>query len=361
MRAFWRPAQPASGADPQRLAELALPALSLALEAIEGAAKLTVSPGSPEGADFRRRMLSYGAELAQREPQPARLEKIREQLGGELESFGEMQRRQVEEFVLEVRDSLRGLVAALRSSLDPADELAEGMDRMQRHLAFASECDDLRELKRVVREQAETAKQALRRFAEEQQRAEREFESTVGSLQEKLEQAEIASQTDHLTHLANRAALDYYLEAILQKAKLNSGRYSLAVLDLDGFKQINDSYGHPAGDQALNAFAGKLKMFLGSGAFISRLGGDEFVVVGQMPPQGLKRRLDDLLRNLQRSQILVDVEGRRVAVRLGMSAGITEVHSSDTRESLLRRADAELLEAKRSGKGRTSIRPAEAA
>ncbi len=361
MRRFWRPAQPSSGTDPVRLAALALPALSLALEAIEGAAKLTVSPGSPEGADFRKRMLAYGAELAQRDPQPARLDKIREQIGGDLEAFGEAQRRQVEEFVLEVRDSLRGLVAALRASLDPADDLAEGMDRMQRHLAFASECDDLRELKRIVREQAETAKQALQKFAEEQRRTEQEFESTVGSLQEKLEQAEIASQTDHLTHLANRAALDYYLEAILQKAKLGSGRYSLAVLDLDGFKQINDSYGHPAGDQALNAFAGKLRMFLGAGAFVSRLGGDEFAVVAQMAPQGLKRRLDDLLRNLQKSQVLVDTERGRVPVRLGLSAGITEVAPSDTRETLLRRADAELLDAKRSGKGRASIRPAAAA
>ncbi|MEJ5169586.1 MAG: diguanylate cyclase [Fimbriimonadales bacterium] len=356
MRAFWRPILPAGQEDPRRLAELAWPALSLALEAIEGAAKLTVSPGSPEAAEFRRRMLAYGAELAQRDPHAGRLQKIREQIGEELESFGETQRQQVEDFVLEVRDSLRGLVAALRATLDPADELAEGMERMQRHLAFASECDDLRELKRVVREQAETAKRALDRFAEQQRQSEQQLETNLGSLQEKLEQAEIASQTDHLTHLANRAALDYYLEAILQKAKLGVGRYSLAVLDLDDFGSINDAHGHAAGDQALNAFAGKLKLFLGPGAFVSRFGGDEFAIVAAMAPQSLKRRLDDLQRNLQGSQVLVESAGRRVTVRLGMSAGITPIDPSDTRDLLLQRADAELREAKRSGKGRASIR-----
>lgn len=355
MRAFWKTTTPSATEDPARLARLALPALALALEALEGAAKLTVSPGSPDAAEFRSRILSYGSELAGREPNPGRLEKIREAVGLELEAFAELQRTQVEGLVGEVRDSLRGILATLRSALDPMDGLADRMERMQRHLAFASECDDLRELRRVVREQAAAAKEALLRFAEDRQAVQEQLDSSVGVLEEKLEGVELASQIDHLTHLANRAALDYYLEAILQKARLGPTLYSLAVLDVDDLGLVNRQYGDTAGDQALNAIAGRLKAFLGSRGFLCRVGGDEFVVIGPWAPQGLKRRLDDLTRHLQKSRTLVEVGQSRVALTLSMSAGITLLTPDDSREDAMARAQAALAESKRGGKGKSEI------
>ncbi|MCX7801272.1 MAG: GGDEF domain-containing protein [Fimbriimonadales bacterium] len=361
MRAFWKPTTPSAGEDPARLAHVALPALTLALEALEGAANLTVSPGTAEAAEFRRRLLAYGSELARQELSAGRIDKIREAIGPELEAFGDLQRSQVEEFVREVRDSIRGIVATLRSAMDPADDLAHRMERMQRHLAFASECDDLAELRRVVREQASAAKEALLRFTEDRHNAQEQFASTVGVLEEKLERVELASQTDHLTQLANRAALDYYLEAILQKARLGPAPYSLAVADVDDLAAVNRDLGESAGDQALNALAGRLKAFLGSQGFLCRLGGDEFVVVGPWTPQGLKRRLDDLARHLLKSRIVVQCGRGSKALSLSISAGVTPIGRDDSRESVLSRAQRALEESKQGGKGRTGIRFPQAA
>lgn len=91
-------------------------------------------------------------------------------------------------------------------------------------------------------------------------------------------QSVYASETDELTGVGNRRQMNEVLELRLQRAKQTNSIFSLFMFDLNGFKGINDEYGHKAGDEALKLFSNVLKKVLRHEDFIFRLGGDEFVL-----------------------------------------------------------------------------------
>jgi diguanylate cyclase (GGDEF)-like protein/PAS domain S-box-containing protein len=104
------------------------------------------------------------------------------------------------------------------------------------------------------------------------------------------ESLRIASEQDALTGLANRGAFQLHLDAAALRAMKSGTKLGLLVFDLDHFKSVNDSLGHPAGDHLLKTFAERLKEFSRSTDFVARLGGDEFAVI----VEDLKQE-DDLL------------------------------------------------------------------
>ena len=155
---------------------------------------------------------------------------------------------------------------------------------------------------------------------------------------------------DSLTGLGNRQLL---LDSLaLAQARLASGklsRFALLLLDLDGFKDINDLYGHSAGDQVLSTLANRLTAGLRGGDMAVRLGGDEFALLTE-PASG-----DNLDHLAQRILALVaqplDCDGRPLEVR--SSLGILDVQSAegnDAPEDLLRKADIAMYAAKQSGR-----------
>ena len=152
------------------------------------------------------------------------------------------------------------------------------------------------------------------------------------------------SRTDELTGLANRRAV----LADLTDGALRGGPLALVLLDLDGFKEINDSLGHAAGDRVLQVVAGRLRTTGGAGATVARLGGDEFaVLLAEDDPLALlelaHRIRDDLLAPMQ-------VENLELAVR--SSLGIAVRTAEDTGAGdLLRRADVAMYDAKDSRTG----------
>ncbi|HEX5306736.1 MAG TPA: GGDEF domain-containing protein, partial [Dyella sp.] len=125
-------------------------------------------------------------------------------------------------------------------------------------------------------------------------------------------------------------------------------------LDIDGFKGINDRYGHPAGDALLQAIAARLKLNLRVGDTVARLGGDEFaLIVGELEELPvLLRRCEELGASLAEPYPLVSPQGRFVA-HVSASIGIapwTRQIASD--EALIQAADRALYRAKESGKDR---------
>jgi diguanylate cyclase (GGDEF)-like protein/PAS domain S-box-containing protein len=156
---------------------------------------------------------------------------------------------------------------------------------------------------------------------------------------------------DPLTDLANRAALSTKLAETVEHAAANDGRFALLCIDLDRFKEVNDLYGHAAGDNVLLEIARRMKAAAGD-TFLARLGGDEFMAIcrdGAMPEAAtaLARRLVDAVSGE------IDCDGRKV--RIGMSVGVAMYPADGTdMVALLRNADAALYRAK--AEGRNSIR-----
>jgi diguanylate cyclase (GGDEF)-like protein len=158
---------------------------------------------------------------------------------------------------------------------------------------------------------------------------------------------------DPLTELANRAAFDEHFASAIDDYRQTNSDWVLMLVDLDDFKQINDRYGHPAGDRLLVALTARLREAVPEGAFVARFGGDEFTVLLQGTIDDavvVARRIVDALRSDQTADTSVSV-GASVGVAHFESAQFEFGDEPLSAHTLLRQADAAMYEAKRSGKG----------
>jgi diguanylate cyclase (GGDEF)-like protein len=163
---------------------------------------------------------------------------------------------------------------------------------------------------------------------------------------------------DALTGLCNRIGLADALDARLSADGDDEERLALLFLDLDGFKTVNDTYGHAAGDRLLKMVAERLHRILRAGDVAARIGGDEFVALaGGLSPERAIELGQRLISAFATSYDL----GDGISARIGVSVGIALApqHGSDL-ATLLAAADAALYQAKTSGKSRCCMAPPEA-
>jgi diguanylate cyclase (GGDEF)-like protein len=157
---------------------------------------------------------------------------------------------------------------------------------------------------------------------------------------------------DQLTGLANRRRVDYELPVQLAYARERHGALSVAAVDLDHFKQVNDRYGHAAGDDVLRAVARILMDNTRSGDLLARMGGEEFLVIFVGTPLNVA---SDICERLRQAVERHDWQQVASSLRLTISIGLCNaVESSDVR-ALLERADASLYAAKRAGRNRVEV------
>ena len=162
------------------------------------------------------------------------------------------------------------------------------------------------------------------------------------------DQAVRLSITDPLTGLHNRRHVFEQLEALFLSARQMRYSLCLVVIDLDLFKQINDSHGHGTGDQVLVHFARHLEQALRPQDLVGRIGGEEFLLaLPNTEPQGARRVLNRLRASLETHPPSVDLP----ELRTGFSSGLAHALSGDTVQTLWARADRALYRAKNAGRG----------
>ena len=157
------------------------------------------------------------------------------------------------------------------------------------------------------------------------------------------------AQVDELTGLLNRRYIMKTLNEEMARAQRFGGACSVAIIDLDFFKRINDQYGHPVGDEVLRTFAITLFANLRAVDKLGRYGGEEFLMI---LPDTAK---DQALRTLDRLRSIaseVDWAAISRVMNVTMSAGISEVRKEDSAADILARADAALYNAKDAGRNR---------
>jgi diguanylate cyclase (GGDEF)-like protein/PAS domain S-box-containing protein len=165
-------------------------------------------------------------------------------------------------------------------------------------------------------------------------------------LQDRAEQLAIIASTDPLTGLSTRRAWDMAITERIRRRGDRAGTFAVALIDLDGLKEINDTRGHDAGDDALAATASALRAALRDGDLVARLGGDEFAIL--VPEATLEVTLALTERILA-----------ALPKPLSASAGVAVWDGRESAIKLQRRADRAMYAAKRGGKGHARIAGAE--
>jgi diguanylate cyclase (GGDEF)-like protein len=159
-----------------------------------------------------------------------------------------------------------------------------------------------------------------------------------------MAQSELQANTDPLTGLLNRRSLENQVRSLIGVKR----RFTVVLVDLDHFKDLNDTHGHDAGDRALRVFAQVLRSSVRDGDLACRYGGEEFVIV--MPDASA----DDAIRAVDRLRMELHgafSDGRTPPFTF--SAGVADSSTSLDLAELITIADEALLEAKRSGRDRT--------
>lgn len=170
--------------------------------------------------------------------------------------------------------------------------------------------------------------------------------SSVESLEERCQALHTEMTKDPMTQVANRAEFDRMLAAFIDAHQETSLPCSLIMADIDHFKNINDTFGHQAGDEAIMAFAALMKSLCRSGDLVARYGGEEFAVLCADCNNATAAKRAEQIRKKLSETPHANLGGKHITA----SFGVTELQTGDTPETMLRRSDRALLQAKDQGR-----------
>lgn len=246
--------------------------------------------------------------------------------------------------------------AAKLSVGDSADFHAQLLASSDRFTKIA-ELENIRELRKRISEEVGSLRSAVAEKQLKDELAYAQLTVRVETLQKKLAEMEAEATLDPLTKVGNRRRFQTALTRLVTNAHESGGQLSLAMLDVDHFKHINDTHGHPIGDRVLLAVAQWIAKGVRGSDVVARYGGEEFAVLLPNAASGeVEPRFKQLLQDIAASAYQYDVLGRKEQVRFTVSCGLVDLEQGENEDAFLKRADEALYEAKRKGRNRVVTR-----
>jgi diguanylate cyclase len=194
-----------------------------------------------------------------------------------------------------------------------------------------------------------------RRMQETNRSLEQKLEASrddIASLQRDLDDVRRESMLDPLTKIANRKSFDEGMDKAIAEASASKEPLSLMLIDIDHFKNFNDTYGHQTGDQVLRLVAMTLKSNIKGKDLAARYGGEEFVaILPQTDIEGAVIVAENIRKAIQAKELLKRSTNEKLG-RITASFGVAAFRPSDTPASLIERADRCLYAAKHAGRNR---------
>lgn len=228
-------------------------------------------------------------------------------------------------------------------------QIREQVDGLQ---TSVQEAADLNDLKQVLENHLEGLLGTMDQHQKQRDAREQEVAGRLKSLAERVAHMEQKALIDPLTGLPNRAAWTERLEHEIAQWQQHGNTLSLAMLDLDHFKRINDNYGHLAGDKVLKIIATVLRKRMRGNDFIARFGGEEFVLLlPATPPAVGAKPLENLRASIEACPF--HFKGERVTITISM--GLAAFRPGEHSDLVLKRADQALYRAKNAGRNRVEL------
>ncbi|MDZ4372135.1 MAG: GGDEF domain-containing protein [Phenylobacterium sp.] len=259
----------------------------------------------------------------------------------------------------EILNAGKNLTEELENVSRALESARESSEAYGQQLASASMSLEHDEDAEAVRAMVETLSAATARVRDENKTLESQLAETndeLGRVKQHLETVRREAMTDGLTALANRKAFDETLAASIGKAADTGGSLCLAILDIDHFKNFNDTWGHQTGDQVIRYVASVMARIGRSGErFSARYGGEEFAVIFPGEDRDAAFAAVESAREEISSRILKRRSTNEDLGAITISSGIAEQLPGESMTALIERADGALYASKRGGRNRTSI------
>jgi diguanylate cyclase len=234
------------------------------------------------------------------------------------------------------------VMARTAESVGVRDErCAQQINEVTSQLKTIANLEDITQIRASIEKSAAELKTSIGRMAAEGKAAIDQLRVEVTNFQTKLEEAEHIASCDSLTGLRSRLCVEGQIES-----RMAAGLpFCVAVLDINDFKQVNDTYGHVVGDELLQMFASELKSRCRANDMVGRWGGDEFVVLLDSGMRVSKTQTDRVREWVCGNYTLHGRSGT-LKLRVSASMGIAEYFPGETMKGLIARADAEMYRQK---------------
>ncbi len=284
------------------------------------------------------------------------LDEVERRLREVIERQGSL-RGNIDDAKHQIKLMLAGFVEQLGNFTDATSGFG---DRMEGYARTIAEADDISSLQGVIAEVISATHQMRQTTERSRQEVDtmrdrvRAAESEIERLQIELEQTSEKMRHDPLTGALNRKGLEESYAKEVSRASRRDTSLCLAVLDIDNFKRLNDTYGHNTGDEALLHLVATVRDCLRPHDTLSRYGGEEFVIL--LPETSIEDAVI-VLQRLQRELTKRYFLANNDKLLITFSAGVTVVLRDEVQSAAIERADVAMYQAKATGKNRVVVAP----
>jgi diguanylate cyclase (GGDEF)-like protein len=255
----------------------------------------------------------------------------------QLQDWGRLSARHSQQQTSEVKELLLVLARTAESVGERDQRCAGQITDVTTRLKGIASLDDLGEIRASIEQSAAELKTSVDRMTAESKQVIDQLKAEVSTYQTRLEKAEEVATRDLLTGVRSRL----YAESQMERRIAAGTPYCVAILDVNGFKKVNDELGHLVGDELLKQFATELKSACRKTDEIARWGGDEFILLLDCSRQEANAQMDRL-RKWVFGNYTVETRTGQQKLKVNASIGLAEQMAGDTMKAVLDRADAEM-------------------
>jgi len=294
----------------------------------------------PAGDDLKESLLNLKLRL-NAETSATTITETEKLFATELHTWSERAAQIYRQKTEEVREIL-SIVAKAASQIGERDQAyAKQFGKLTERLQGTAKLNDLTTIRRSLAANVVELETCVTKMVRDGNESVAELRAQMSVYKDRLEAVERIAAEDQLTGLTNRRMIERQLE--LNTAQAHP--FSVIYIDLNGFKQVNDTYGHQAGDDLLKQFAGELRAAFRTTDWVGRWGGDEFIVVMDGDFSEAATRAERIAKWVDGEYTLTTTSGVR-KLQVSAACGVASWQSGDTPASMLQRADEAMYQNK---------------
>lgn len=298
-------------------------------------AKSGVRACPPVGSDLEKNLINLNNRLSE-EITPALIKKTETQAEGELEQWAGRNAEYFKAKANEVKELLVVLAKTAESIVDRDQRYASQFTQLSGRLQTIADLEDLPQVRTFLLQGASELQSCVDRMTQDSQQSVAQLQTEVSTYETKLKVVEQLAMQDALTGLANRRNVEERIEWRIAHKQT----FSIVMMDLNGFKQVNDAHGHAAGDSLLKQFAEELRSNSRTPDIVGRWGGDEFIAVLDCDFHGAKSKIERLRKWVLGDYTIQLGNGSNLKVPVDAAIGMAQWQAGETMQEVIEHADA---------------------